>query len=280
MDTKGDFMNRILNAARCAAVAVALCASGMAVAQDEPDAAAAAERWSVTITPRYQHVIFKLEDAEGIQNMSTYGGTVSVREPSQRFGFSATYLTGTKKNARYTLDDEEFGGTGDSLYDYDIKRRELQLHFEYTPRDTGVTLLAGYHRLSVSSDETLANPDPGESEANSFRNRINAAEVGLRLASRLSANSAHSVSAQLLLGVGNGRYRSNESFTSGGVTDATVRTEKGTGYLGDIAFGYNVFLTRFLSVGVRARAYAFYIDADDADPILAAIPEANISLRF
>lgn len=233
-----------------------------------------AQDWSITVTPRYQQVFFEPSGADGVETMSTYGATVAVREPSQRWGLTGTFLTGKKKNGSY-----DFKDTG-STYDYRLKRTEYQAAIEYTPSDTGVTLLGGYHHFKVKQNESLADPLPGNSEINSYNYSINAAEIGLRLASRLGANSRHAVTAQFLFGVGEGRYKVNEREVFSGFTNSNVGNDKGTGYLADIALGYSWFLTNHVSLGARARGYVFYVDAGGSDPIFAIIPEANLSFRF
>ncbi len=233
-----------------------------------------AQNWSITVTPRYQQVFFEPSGADGVENMSTYGATVAVREPSQRWGLTGTFLTGKKKNGNYEYDNSN------STYDYSLKRTEYQAAIEYTPSDTGVTLLGGYHHFKVKQNESLANPLPGNSENNSYNYSINAAEIGLRLASRLGANSRHAVTAQFLFGVGEGRYKVDEREIFSGFTNTNMGNDKGTGYFADIALGYSWFMTDHISLGARARGYVFYVDAGASDPIFALAPEANLSFRF
>jgi hypothetical protein len=248
-----------------AAVAIAAISVNAAGAQ-----AAETGKWTVTVTPRYQHVFFKLPDSEGSQSMATFGGTIAVREPSQRWGFAGTFLTGTKNNGQYVLD-----GTTD-IYDFRVKRQEVQLSGEFTPSDTGITLLGGYHRYDFRQDETLKNPRPGRAETNSFRFTLDAAEIGLRLASRLGADSAQSISAQFLFGIGSGKFRDDTNFNN----IVANGDQSGTGYAADVALGYNIFVTDNLSLGARARGYVFYVDVDRSDPVFALIPELNLSFRF
>ena len=149
------------------------------------------------------------------------------------------------------------------------RRDELAITGEFTPSEANVTLMAGYHRFTARNDETLLNPAPGDSEVGAYRFSIDAAEIGLRLNSRLGANSRHSISAQFALGVGPGRARVNVREVFGGVETLTVESDSGTGYMGDIALGYNVFITDNVAIGTRIRGYVFYIDADidEVDPI-------------
>lgn len=230
--------------------------------------------WSVTVTPRYQHLFFLPDtEADGLETMPTFGGTVTLRDPTSRFGFTATYMRG-KAHGVYTYDDGGF--TGD--YDYHAKREEYAGQVEYTPRETGVTLIAGYHHFAARNNEVLLNPGTGNSEVGRYRESVDAAEVGLRIASRLGANSRHSVSAQFMGGVGKGRFKSNVVETFGGAPITTVKDKKGTGYLADIALGYNYFLTDNVSIGTRARGYVFGVS--NGDTIFAAAPEVNFSIRF
>lgn len=250
-----------------AAAIVATCGVSATSASAQ---AAETGKWTVTVTPRYQHVFFKIIDAEGLESMSTFGGTIAVREPSQRWGLAGTFLTGTKNNGSYVLD-----GTRD-IYNYSVKREEVQISGEFTPSDTGITLLGGYHRYNFRQNETLSNPLPGNSEINEYRFTLDAAEFGLRLASRLGADSAQSISAQFLFGVGSGSFR-DDLRENGGVA---LGDQSGTGYAADVALGYNIFVTNNLSLGARARGYVFYVDVDRSDPIFALIPELNLSFRF
>lgn len=245
---------------------------GAAFAQDSGDAA----KWSITLTPRYQKLFFLIDtEADGLETMDTFGGSVAVRDPSGRFGFMATHLRG-KANGVYTYDDNTFQGD----YAYRAKRREYALQFDYTPNEANVSFIAGYHRFTASSRENLLTALPGNSEANDYHNSINAAEIGLRLSSRLGANSRQSVSAQFTGGIGRGRYRANEREVFSGTTTNTVTNEKGTGYIGDIALGYNIFVTDAISVGARGRGYVFYVDTPGSDPLFALTPELNFSIRF
>jgi hypothetical protein len=238
------------------------------LAQDE------APSWSVTVTPRYQQLLFlPTTEADGLESMPSYGGTITVRDPSSRFGITGTYMTGSAKGV-YTYDDGGF--TGD--YGYNAKRRELALQLEFTPAQTGVTFIGGYHRFSARNNETLLDPGVGNGEVGDYRVSVNAAEVGLRIASRLGANSRHSVSAQFMGGVGSGRYKANVAETFGGVATTTNVTKKGTGYLGDVALGYNYFLTDNFSIGTRARGYVFGVSGGNTT--FAVAPEINASIRF
>lgn len=230
--------------------------------------------WSVTVTPRYQHLLFLPDtEAEGLETMPTFGGTVTVRDPSSRFGITGTYMQG-KAEGVYTYDDGGFSGD----YDYDAKRREFALQGEYTPSETGVTFIAGYHRFSARNNEVLLNPGAGNGEVGRFRQSVDAAELGIRIASRLGAGSRHGVSAQFMGGVGSGRVKSTVVETFGGVATTMVKDEKGTGYLGDIALGYNYFVSDNVSVGARGRGYVFGVSSGDT--IFAVAPEVNLSFRF
>jgi hypothetical protein len=152
-----------------AALSAAVCSSP-ALAQEDA-------RWSVTVTPRYQHLLFLPDtEAEGLEKMPSYGGTVTVRDPSSRIGFTGTYMRG-KADGVYTYDDGFFEGD----YDYDAKREELAAQVEFTPSETGVTFIAGYHRFSARNDETLINAGAGNSEVGDYKQTINAAELGLRI---------------------------------------------------------------------------------------------------
>ncbi|NNM77440.1 hypothetical protein HJG53_11035 [Sphingomonas sp. ID1715] len=246
--------------------------SAPAIAQDDDGG-----RWSVTVTPRYQQLFFSPSPENGeVKSIPTYGGSIAVRNPDGRFGVMGTFMTGKKNNGFYNYEDDGFSGR----YRFNVKREEYALTFEYTPSETGVSLLAGYHNFLARENEARVDAPVGDSEVNSYRYKIGAAEAGFRLSSRLGANSRQSLSAQFLVGVGSGRYRVNEKEVIGGQTSTNVGSRKGTGYLGDIAIGYNIFLTDNISLGARARGYVFFVDAKGADPIFAAAPEANLSVRF
>lgn len=254
------------------AIAAASVWAGSASAQENEESS----KWSVTLTPRYQQAFFlPAPEADGLESIPTYGASVELRTPDTRWGVLGTYLRG-KGNGVYTYDDALFQGD----YRYRARRQEFSVHAAYTPGETNITLLAGYHRFTAKSRETLITAAPGNSENNFYRHKIDAAEVGIRLASRLGQNSRQSISAQFLVGVGRGRYKADENEVFGGTSTVSTTNEKGTGYIGDIALGYNLFLTDFLSVGARGRGYVFYIDANGADPIFAVAPELNFSIRF
>jgi hypothetical protein len=128
-----------------------LCLFAPAVqAQDE-----SGQKWSVTITPRYQQLFFDASGGEGdaITSMPTFGGSVAVRTPDTRWGLMATYLKGDKKG------DYEFDG-GPSVYSFDAEREEYGLTGEYTPSETGITLLFGYRHFKAGATEVLTNPLP------------------------------------------------------------------------------------------------------------------------
>ena len=243
-----------------------------AVAQDTGEG-----RWSFTVTPRYQKLFFLPSfEADGLESMDSFGVSVAARSPGSRFGIMGTYMRGSGSGV-YTFDDDDF--TGD--YDYEADREEVALTGEYMPAETNVALLAGYHRFVAEENEVLLNPaSPDDFEENESRFSVDAFELGVRLTSALGANSRHSISAQFTAGIGRGSYRAqlNERFE--GETTVTTIRESGTGYIGDVALGYNVFLTNNLAFGVRARGYVWYVDVDGVDPIFAVAPEANFSLRF
>lgn len=113
----------------------ALLAGAPAFAQED-----GASGWNVTITPRYQQLLFLPNvNADGLESMSSYGASVNVRNPDGRFGFTGTYLQGKNKGT-YSYDDSAFAGD----YDYRARRKEFALQVEYTPAETGISFIAGY----------------------------------------------------------------------------------------------------------------------------------------
>src|SRR3954468_14764315 len=71
----------------------------------------APERWSFTLTPRYQQLFFEPAlGHSGVKSFPTYGGSIAVRTPDSRFGIMGTFLTGKKKNGTYTYEDSGFSG--------------------------------------------------------------------------------------------------------------------------------------------------------------------------
>ena len=237
-------------------------------------------KWSVTITPRLQKVFFQPGGSSDIKSMGTLGASVTVRNPDNRFGITGTIMSGNGKgNYDFNGGSTAVGGAPNN-YAYELKRREFALQLEYTPRETGVTFIGGYHRFDIKNPESLTNARPGNSEVNFLRNKISAAEIGLRLASRLGAESKHAVSAQLMLGVGKGRFTLDQREVFRPFTNTNSINAKKTGYLADFALGYNYFLSRRISLGTRARAYVIYVSHPDSDPVFAVVPEFNISFRI
>lgn len=253
----------------------ALAFSTPALAQ--PDAEdTVAQRWSFTITPRYQKLFFLPDiEADGLESMDTWGISGAARSPDGRFGVMATYMRG-RGSGVYTYDDGIFEGD----YNYRARRDEIAITGEYTPSEANVTLMVGYHRLSAGNNEELIDPSPGRGEVGRLRFSVDAVEVGVRFNSRLGANSRHSLSAQFAIGIGPGRVRSTVTEIFGGTPTTTTIRENGTGYVGDIALGYNVFLTDQIAVGTRVRGYVYYVDTDNSDPIFAVAPELNLTFRF
>ncbi|MBB5685817.1 hypothetical protein [Sphingobium boeckii] len=252
---------------------LALNAVAPAIAQDEAEEVP--PKWSVTVTPRVQNVFFLPDaDADGLETLISAGASVSLRNPDGRFGVTATYLYG-KGNGTYVFDDS----ARRARYAYRGNRRELALLAEYTPSETNVTIIGGYHRFSAKARETLIDGG-ADVEDNDYDFSIDAAEIGLRLASRLGAQSRHAVSAQFSFGLGLGHYKEDETATFAGVTRVSQRDTQGIGYIGDIALGYNYFLTDRLTIGTRGRGYVFYVQTKGAYPIFAIAPELNMSMRF
>jgi hypothetical protein len=255
-----------------------------ALAQDEVgDEAAKDDSVSITVTPRLQQLYFKPSfETDDLEGMTSYGLSVALRSADSRFGVMATFMTG-EAEGQYTVDDSD-PVFGPSLlnYDYDATREEYQLTGEFTPRNTNFTLLAGYHRFSAGNVESLGNPLPGNTENNVVDLTIDAFELGMRLSSALGEGSRHSVSAQFLFGVGSGKYEATFQERFSGVTTTRTFDEDATGYLADVAIGYNFFITDNIAIGARGRGYIFYVDADveDNDPIIALAPEVNLSFRF
>ena len=246
-----------------------------AFAQSDDEIAEPPPKWSVTITPRAQNLFFLPDtDADGLETLVSTGASVSLRNPDGRFGITATYLYG-KGSGTYVFYDNARRAD----YDYRGNRRELALLAEYTPSETNVTIIGGYHRFSAKARETLLDGG-ADFENNRYNFSINAAEIGLRLASRLGAQSRHAVSAQFSFGVGLGNYKEDENATLAGVTRISKRDKNGFGYIGDIALGYNYFLNQRLTIGTRGRGYVFYVDTKGSYPIFAIAPELNMSMRF
>lgn len=252
---------------------LAIVPPAMAQSPDEP--ADAPPPWSVTVTPRVQNVFFLPDaDADGLETLVSAGASVSLRNPDGRFGVTATYLYGKGKGI-YVFDDS----ARRARYAYRGNRRELALLAEYTPSETNVTIIGGYHRFSAKARETLVQGG-ADFEDNAYNFSIDAAEIGLRLASRLGAQSRHAVSAQFSFGLGVGHYKEDENATLAGVTRTSRRDKNGIGYIGDIALGYNYFLNDRLTIGTRGRGYVFYVQTKGAYPIFAIAPELNMSMRF
>jgi hypothetical protein len=243
-----------------------------------PDALPAGEapaRWRVTVTPRIQYLLFLPDqDADGLEGLVSAGASIAARSPDGRIGITATYLFG-RGSGTYHFHTGPRSGS----FEYRGNRREMALLGEFTPAETNVTLIGGYHRFTAKAREALLNGG-ADHEANDYHFAIDAAELGLRLASRLTAQSRHAVSAQFSAGVGLGHYRANEDSLIGGVARTRVRDQDAVGYIGDIALGYNYFLTDRLTVGARGRGYLFYVQAIGSYPIFAVTPELNFSFRF
>ncbi len=264
-----------------AAMAFAFAFAEPAFAQDEAAATEEGGGWSVTVTPRFQQLYYKPAESDDFEALPSYGGSIAVRTPGGQFGVMATYMKGST-DGRYVINDAySLGGVPtDAPYDYAASREEIQLTGEYSPRSGNVTLLLGYHRIKASNDETLvAGAVPGATEFNRLRFKLDAVEVGMRLSAALGTNSRHSVSTQFTLGVGDGRIRGFESGNFGSAYNDPIN-DSGTGFVADFAIGYNYFITDNIAIGARGRAYVFYVDVDDADPIYAVAPELNLTVRF
>ena len=70
--------------------------------------------------------------------------------------------------------------TRSSTFDHAGNRREMALLGEFTPAETNVAMIAGYHRFSSRAREALLNGG-ADREANDHHFSIDAAELGLRL---------------------------------------------------------------------------------------------------
>lgn len=258
------------------AAVLALASAAAPLFAQEGDANGdAARRWSLTVTPRVQQLFFLPDaDADGLETLTSVGASVSLRRPDGRVGITATVLGG-KGSGTYDFTT----GPRKGQFGYRGSRREAALLGEYTAAESNVTLLGGYHGFGAKAREQLLNGGT-DSEANRYRFSIDAAEIGLRLSSRLSAESRHAVSAQFSMGLGHGRFTENEASNIGGVVRTSIRDKTGIGYIGDIALGYNYFLTDKISVGGRGRGYVFYVDTKGSYPIFAVTPEFNVSFRF
>ncbi len=242
---------------------------------EEEEEEEAPSKWRVTVTPRLQYLLFLPDaDADGLEGLVSAGASVALRSPDGRLGITATYLFG-RGSGTYGFHTGPRSGS----FAYRGNRREFALLGELNPEETNVTLIGGYHRFTARARESLLNGG-ADHETNDFHFAIDAAELGLRLASRLTAQSRHAVSAQFSAGVGLGHFRANEDSLIGGVARTRLRDENAIGYLGDIALGYNYFLTDRLTVGARGRGYLFYVEATGSYPIFAVTPELNFSFRF
>jgi hypothetical protein len=246
-----------------------------APAVDDPAGDVPPARWRITVTPRLQYLLFLPNaNADALEGLVSAGASIAARSPDGRLGITATYLYG-RGSGTYNFHDGARSGT----FDYAGNRREMALLGELNPAETNVTLIAGYHRFSARAREALLNGG-ADHEVNDYHFSIDAAEFGLRLASRLTAQSRHAVSAQFSAGIGSGHFRANEDRLLAGVPRIRHRDESGFGYIGDIALGYNYFLTDRLTIGTRGRGYLFYVQAQGAYPIFAVTPEINFSFRF
>ena len=109
-------MKKLLGLMLCGIAAM----STPAVAQTEEadDDGGASERWSFTVTPRYQKLFFLPGlESDGLESMDSFGASVAVRSPDSRFGVMATYMRG-RGSGTYTYDDGLFSGD----YDYRARR--------------------------------------------------------------------------------------------------------------------------------------------------------------
>jgi hypothetical protein len=241
------------------------------------------DSWSVTVTPRFQQLYFKPAfETSDLEDLTSYGLSVTLRSPDSRFGIMGTIMTGEATGTYSINDGDAISSPGSLNYAFDASREEYQLTGEYTPTNTNFTLLGGYHRFTAGYKESRQNAAPGDAENNVVDLSIDALELGVRLSSALGEGSRHSVSAQFVFGLGRGNYSGVFEERVGSVSSQRGFDEQGLGLLADVALGYNFFITDHIAIGARARGYVFYVDADldEVDPIFAVAPEVNVSFRF
>lgn len=233
------------------------------------------DRWRFAVTPRLQALYFvpHLGEFGYTSVMPSAGLSVVLQKPTSPLSFSATYFFG---EADVTYVDRQITF---SRLNYTAIRSDAAGYIEYTPDESNITFLAGLRYVYMPFRERAQAPVVFTSN---YDVSIATAEVGFRIAGRMSAGSPHAFSAQITAGLGYGAY----SERTTGLAPLDINNLALTG---EIAFGYTYLMTDHLSFGARVRGFLYEIQGNQPGRPAnqfgehaggAFGPEVNFTYRF
>ena len=203
--------------------------------------------------------------------MPTFGLTVTAQSPDPRFAITVNGFGGAG-NLNYT--DHQIIN---SAVAYHMRREDGSIQLEYTPHESNVTFVGGvrYVDLQIRERGTVVT------FASNYEDKMTVAEIGARIAGRVTPGSHHILSAQALVGFGYGTYNEN-------TTGLTPLSKNGFALTGEFSLGYNYLISDRATFGLRGRAFIFQTGGSGArapnqfgERSGAALgPELNLSYRF
>lgn len=253
-------------------VAAALAASAVTASP-----ASAQDGWQFLITPRVQYSFLNFNASGqtsrfGSAEIPFYGGTIEfIPAGSRQWSFLLTVMDGSD----YGLDFTQIS-TGQRIGTAEIHRRDLELLVRYRLEGTGVSLFGGFRWIRQRVRTTLDAPGFIFFNTGSplFDNKVNfyLAELGAGYAHRLSADGAHSLFGNLVVGLGKSRATTNS------INDVPFNLFAVTF---DVNAGYNWQFADCCAMQARYRAFVFPAgDKTFKDLAVQHGPELGLTVRF
>jgi len=240
-------------------------------------AVAQESHWQFAVTPRLQYSFMNF-NASGPQNrlesatIPFYGGTVEVVPPGLRnWSFLLTVMDGSDYGGDFTQIS-----SGQRIGTYEIHRRDIEALIRYRFDNSGLSLFGGFRYIRQRVRTTLDAPGfvffntgtPRFDNKTSFY----LAEIGAGYAHPLSADGAHSLFGNLVVGLGKSRATTNS------INDQPFNLFVVTF---DANAGYNWQFANCCALQARYRAFVFPAgNRTFKDLAVQHGPEIGLTFRF
>lgn len=208
--------------------------------------------WGVSVAARAQALYFTPHVVGGLSDFLTlpnYGGTVFVRTPDPRFVFSGHFFRGETDTTYRNLQSI---GPPQTL-NYHVDRTDAYGYLEYTPTESNISFLVGLRSLRLNFEEKARAPTVFTSN---YEVDAVVVEVGARIAGKISRDSRHSLTAQIVGGYGRGSYSERTTGLTPLSEDYPVTSI-------EFAGGYTYRATDKMDIGLRLRGFTFATYGED-----------------
>jgi hypothetical protein len=239
--------------------------------------AAAQDGWQFLITPRVQYSFLNFNSSGQFNRFDSaeipfYGGTIEfIPANSRQLSFLLTVMDGSDYGLGFTrISDGVRIGTAE------IHRRDFEILARYRLEGTGVSLFGGFRWIRQRVRTTLDAPNQIFFGTGTplFDNKINfyLGEVGAGYAHRLTADGAHSLFGNLVVGLGKSVATNNNiNNTPFNLFVVTF----------DVNAGYNWQFADCCAMQARYRAFVFQAgNKTFKDLAVQHGPELGVTFRF